>query len=59
MGPESNSAIMIRMFNFVEETIFKLSMAVAMPILIAWTTWGLRREDLTEELKEFWQELKD
>lgn len=48
-----------RVYEAAEGLIFDATMAVMIPTLIWWTNYGLKREDLSDELKEFWQQLKE
>lgn len=48
----------MNLFERVEGLIFDVGMKVTVPVLIWWVNKGLRREDLSEELHEFWREYK-
>lgn len=45
-----------RLYEEIEGRVFDLSMGVAIPLLNLWVNRGLRREDLSEELRQFWSD---
>lgn len=46
-------------FEAVEGLIFDATMAVMIPVLTIWAQHGLKSEELSDELREFWQQMKE
>lgn len=47
---------MIRgVYETIEGIVFDAAVAVTIPVLIWWVNHGLRREELSDELRQFWE----
>lgn len=45
-----------RVYTILETVVFDAAVIVVTPILLWWVSRGLRRDDLAEEIREYWKD---
>lgn len=56
--PTRRQELIKSLYYKAEELAFDAVMRVGIPLLILWANHGLQREELSEELREFWNDYK-